>query len=122
MKNLFSAIILATLSFSLYANDSYDMKHPCAADVMKFCPDQLGNRPGVAKCIRDNGDKISLACKTHSEKMKEHFMVVLKACANDFKTHCGEIKGEPREKMGCIMKNKEKLSTECKSAMDKTPQ
>lgn len=88
---------------------------PCAKERETLC---AGVQPGggaVMKCLKENEEKLSVECKAHHEKMKEHMKDVHEACMDDVQKHCGDVKRGRGRVMKCLKKNHEALSEGCKA-------
>ena len=60
----------------------------CAADVAQLCSGVEHGDGRIAKCLRDNKDKVSAECKANHEKMKAAFKEVKEACHDDVEKFC----------------------------------
>ena len=107
------SLVLAISSFAFAHGDG-----PCAKDVQTLCP---GIEPGdgrIAKCMRENKDKLSAECKAQKEKMKAAFKEVKEACQDDVEKFCGEMKPGRGRIMKCMKEHKEQLSPACKAEVE----
>lgn len=92
---------------------------PCAKDRETFC---AGIEPGggaIAKCMKDNKDKLSPECKAHYEKMKEHHKEMKEACHDDMEKFCADVKAGKGRMMKCMKEHKAELSAACQDEMAK---
>jgi hypothetical protein len=62
------AIATASASFSVAAQQRDAMK-ACEADVKTYCAGVERGDGRIAKCLKDNQDKVSAECKTQMEAM-----------------------------------------------------
>jgi gas vesicle protein len=89
---------------------------PCKADRKKLCADVSSGKGGeIMKCLNENADKLSEACKASLKKAKEQIHQVRDVCESDFESVCPGLKGKERRK--CLKKNQSKLSDTCKSKL-----
>lgn len=87
----------------------------CAADVAQLCSGVEHGDGRIAKCLRDNKDKVSAECKANHEKMKAAFKEVKEACHDDVEKFCSSVKGGKGRIMKCMKEHKEELSAGCKA-------
>jgi hypothetical protein len=59
-----SAGVLVTAAFAMPASAA-DTREACRADAIHYCPNEVAarDRKAVRRCIRDNLDKVSAACR-----------------------------------------------------------
>ncbi|MBX2989435.1 MAG: hypothetical protein KF802_16220 [Bdellovibrionaceae bacterium] len=88
---------------------------PCAKDRETLCAGVDHGGGKIAKCLRDNKDKLSAECKAHWESMKEHMKDAREACHDDVSQFCGDVKPGRGAIMKCLKANKDKLSAACKA-------
>lgn len=117
-------VILSGLIFSPFvmANET-----PCEKDIAAYCSDVEKGGGAIRKCLHENADKLSEECKAHGEHMmgsmkhamRKHREKVMDACAEDFKTLCGDIKPGHGAKMKCLHEKKDQVSEGCKAELGK---
>lgn len=90
---------------------------PCAKDRESFCAGVETGGGAVMKCLKENEEKLSVECKAHQVKMKEHMKDIHEACMDDVEKHCGDVKKGRGRIMKCLKKNKDVVSEACKSEM-----
>jgi hypothetical protein len=118
---LFLVVAAAAPAVS-YANDEH-MEHSgaCKADREKFCKDVKPGEGRIVKCMKEHEADLSPECKEKmseaKEKMGEKKEEWNKACGEDQKTLCGDVKKGHGAVMKCLKKNESKLSEGCKSYM-----
>lgn len=91
----------------------------CQEDREKLC---AGIEPGegrIARCMHDNLERVSPACKEQMTAMKAHMAEAREACQDDVQTLCDGIKPGRGAVMKCLKANKEKLSAACKEQFEK---
>lgn len=111
------AIIFSLFFVSSFSYAQEKGEGPCAKDRETLCS---GIEPGdgrVAKCMKENKEKLSTECKAHREKMKEVMKGVKEACQDDVEKFCGDVKKGGGLIMRCMKKHKAELSEGCKSEM-----
>lgn len=90
------------------------VKEQCSADFDKYCKDVKPGKGRIFKCIKDNEDNISQACK---DALKESD--VKEQCNADFDKYCKEIKPGEGRVIKCIKDNEANISQKCKEALKK---
>ncbi len=103
----------------------------CKDDLKKFCSNVKPGKGRTHKCLRDNKDKVSKACKQaeFEQQLNEAKDInaktnLSKACQNDLKDICQidvvklekENKQDDGKALACLKKNLKKLSPACKAA------
>lgn len=92
----------------------------CKADIERLCGKVDKGDGRIRKCIMENKDKLSPACKARLEKRKElrkeNRSQFREACKADHQKLCKGKKG--KEGMRCLMENKAQLSSSCKTVME----
>jgi Cysteine rich repeat len=68
ITRLTMALAAACMSFTAAAQQRDAMK-ACAADVKTLCANTERGDGRIAKCLRDNQDKVSADCKAQMQKM-----------------------------------------------------
>jgi hypothetical protein len=115
---LVCVVMLLLVSVAFAEQAKQQVAKPCAGDIAKFCK---GLKPGegrIAKCLKDNKDKLSTECKAHVEKEKETLKEVNKACEDDVTMFCAGVKpGAGLVK--CLKEHKAELSSKCQEGMTK---
>ncbi|WP_295905332.1 cysteine rich repeat-containing protein [uncultured Bdellovibrio sp.] len=96
---------------------SLSMAHeegPCAKDRETLCAGVEHGGGAIAKCMKENKDKVSGECKAHMEKMKGHMKEMKEACHDDVEKFCADVKPGKGHMMKCMKEHKEELSASCK--------
>lgn len=113
MKIIFAFVF--ALALPLFASARAD--GPCKQDRETLCKDMKGK--DMMKCMHENKDKVSPACKEQMEKMKDHMKEAREACHDDVAKFCGDVKPGKGAIMKCLHDKKDQLSAECRAEMDK---
>jgi len=90
---------------------------PCADDVAKFCK---GIQPGggrIAKCLQENENNLSPACKERIAEVKEKIAEFRQACKDDVMNFCKDVKPGGGRILQCLKEHQNALSPECKAKM-----
>lgn len=93
-------------------------KGPCQKDTEKFCSGVDRGDGRIAKCLKNNKERLSSECSTHIEKMRVAMRGVKDACRVDVETVCGSVKPGAGRIMKCMKANHDKLSEACKKEID----
>jgi len=93
----------------------------CQEDFQTYCASVEPGQGRARKCMKDNYDKLSEACKAHQAEVKarmkgfrEEFQ---EACAHDVETLCKDIKPGQKRIMKCLKENSDKVSETCKTML-----
>lgn len=116
---------LLIISLLLFAHPSFSkegqMMEACKSDVEKHCS---GVEPGegrIIKCLMGHKEHVSETCKNQiketKEDRKEKRAEFKEACAQDVKTHCGDVSMGKGAIMKCLHGKKESLSAGCRETM-----
>lgn len=124
--------IYTLLSFTLLplsaapnkTNASHAQAGACKADIEKFCGAHKGNRKAMKDCVNANKAKFSAECQAmksnHKAKKvdrKARFEKTIEICQKDIQQFCVAEQGKRSKAIRCLMKNREKVSAECKTAL-----
>ena len=105
-------ILLFHINFSLSADFT---KGACKEDAQKYCADLSGMERG--RCMNENFDKLSPACKANKELFDEKIKNISKFCKEDIQKFCSEVRPGEGKVMKCLRENESVLTSECKSAI-----
>lgn len=104
-----------------HADEAAGSQGPCKADYEKFCKDVKPGHGRIIKCMNEHKDDLSAECKekiaARKEKRQEAHEAWEKACGDDVKSLCADVKAGHGAIRKCLRENKEKLSDGCKSFM-----
>ena len=96
----------------------------CKADIDKFCGAHKGNRKAMKECVKTNKDKFSAECKAMKNDnkakradRKAKFEKAMETCQKDIQQFCAAEKDKKPMALRCLMKNRDKVSAECKAAL-----
>jgi hypothetical protein len=106
------------LSLAAIAPAEASGKH-CADDAAKFCKDVQKGEGRVAKCLKEHKDELSPACKKNIAKAKKMAKGMKKACHDDAKKLCSDIKPGGGKIAQCLKEHEGELSQACKEMMDR---
>ena len=105
-------IIILIFTIPVFADFT---KGACKEDAIKFCGELLGLERG--KCMSENFDKLSPACKANKELFDEKVKNLSKFCKDDIQKFCLEVRPGEGKIIKCLRENEVQLSVECKSAL-----
>jgi hypothetical protein len=113
-----SLLVLAFSSFSFASDTGGKGDGPCAADVKQFCSSVEKGGGRIMKCLHENNDKLSPACKESNAKMKEDMKEMKAACHEDVEKFCGDVHGGKGRIVKCMKEHKSELSAGCKTEVE----
>jgi len=100
-------------------------KEACQADVEKFCKDVEPGEGRIVKCLESHRKELSDACqavsdkvgrkKAKKDKVRANVGKFEEACGGDVEKLCSDVEAGGGRVMGCLRKNKDKLSDSCKA-------
>ena len=96
-----------------------DFKDVCQGDLDKFCK---GVQPGggaIAKCLKENENKLSPACKERVSKIEQKVQDFTEACKADATKFCKDVKPGGGRILKCLKGHEAELSPACKAKMTK---
>lgn len=124
MRILTTALIALAFTVIPLSANKHAKAGACKADVEKFCGAHKGNRKAMKDCINANKDKFSAECKAKKEEnkakradRKAKFDKALEVCQTDLQKICPADKDKKPQAFRCLMKNRDKVSAECKAAL-----
>ena len=91
---------------------------PCSKDIQTYCANVEPGGGNIAKCMRDNQDKLSTECKMSRDKMKKAFKEVKEACHDDYEKFCSNEKMGRGRVMKCMKEHSAELSAACKTEIE----
>lgn len=115
LKLLVCALLLG--AGSAFAMDP-SKEGPCKTDIETHCKDVKPGAGAIMKCLHQNSEKLSEACKSRGRMAQAKMKEIRGACKEDFKKHCAGVKPGGAARMKCFAENKEKFSAECRSEME----
>ena len=121
---IFSSILSFVVVFGVHTvqADMMAKNMACKSDMQKYCSDAQPGTPAMGKCMKDNKDSFSDACKAqvtaaHTEMKKMHEEMT-SACKSDIQKLCSNVKMGGGAIMKCLKENEGQLSSSCKTARD----
>lgn len=90
---------------------------PCKKDAETLCPGIKPGDGGLAKCLKENKDKLSPDCLAQHEKMKEAMSEMKEACHDDVQKLCADVPPGKGRIMKCLKRQNDQLSEACKTEM-----
>ena len=109
---LAAAVILCFGSSFSFAED-LTKDGPCQADIQKFCKSVRPGNGKVLQCMRQYNQYLSNACVDHIGVVRERTKQFAKACKNDTKQFCGNVKAGEGAVYRCLKQYQASLSAVC---------
>ena len=91
----------------------------CGDDIARLCADAPEGRRGVAVCLKQHRDEVSLECRLELEGRdwkRQQMQRMREACREDVAEHCAEI-DSPGDRLACLRDLGAELSPECQEAL-----
>jgi hypothetical protein len=115
LKRIMMAFAVAMLSIGVAAAaDTPAAKGPCADDIAKYCKDVKHGGGRIARCLKENEQQLSPACKSSIEEKSREARQVCQADAQKF---CKDVKTGQGRIVKCLREHEKDLSPECKAKM-----
>ncbi|HEX7503903.1 MAG TPA: cysteine rich repeat-containing protein [Syntrophales bacterium] len=115
LKRIMMAFAVAMLSIGVAAAaDTPAAKGPCADDIAKYCKDVKQGGGRIARCLKENEQQLSPACKSSIEEKSREARQVCQADAQKF---CKDVKTGQGRIVKCLREHEKDLSPECKAKM-----
>src|SRR3989338_6799136 len=92
---------------------------PCADDAARLCKDVQPGGGRVAECLKEHKDELSPACKKNIAKGKKKAKGMKRACDEDAKKLCKDVKPGGGRTAQCLKQHEAELSHACKDHMDR---
>jgi hypothetical protein len=117
LKRMMMVLVVTMLSIGVAAAaDTPAAKGPCADDVAKYCKDVKPGGGGIDRCLKDNENQLSRACKSSIEDAKKR-KEARQACEADAQKFCKDVKQGQGRIVKCLREHEKELSAECKAKM-----
>jgi hypothetical protein len=117
LKRMMMVLVVAMLSIGVAAAaDTPGAKGPCADDVAKYCKDVKRGGGAIARCLKENENQLSPACKSSIEDAKKR-KETHQACDADAQKFCKDIKPGHGRIVKCLREHEKELSAECQAKM-----
>jgi phage host-nuclease inhibitor protein Gam len=94
-------------------------KGACKADIEKFCKDIKPGEGRLQACIKSNEDRLTQQCKDHMVREQEKTKEFIRACKDESKKFCKEIKPGQGRIVSCLKSHEAELSDTCKASLRK---
>lgn len=91
----------------------------CEGDVYRLCKEVEPGEGRVAECLKNNESHLSQSCQKAFNTWRVQRMEITSACAGDVGTFCKDVPQGGGRIWTCLKKHRSKLSSSCRSAMDK---
>jgi hypothetical protein len=106
-----AAVAIALLCLPTMAT-AQSAQQVCAGDIDAYCKGVPQGGGAIAKCLRENEQKLSPGCKRGMASMASMMKEVVGACEDDMHRYCaGAAPGAAKE---CLRANFRQLSPGCK--------
>lgn len=114
-----SILALAMCTAGLFATPVRAQQRPCQDDVKRLCPQVTPGTMEARKCITDNVDKLSEACRQRlgSRARRQGYPVRLKGCESDLDKFCKGVMPGAGRLMKCLREHEKEVSAECKARL-----
>jgi hypothetical protein len=106
-----SIVFVGTLT-SLSADDKA-YKGACKADIEKFCATVEKGEGRIVKCLKENEASLSESCLAKRNEMKEKHKGFAKACKDDKKKLCADVKPGKGAIIACLKSKEVEVSANC---------
>ncbi len=115
LKQMLMVLAVAMLSIGVAAAaDAPAAKKPCADDTAKYCKDVKQGGGRIARCLKENEQQLSPACKSSIEEKSREARQVCEADAQKF---CKDVKPGQGRIVRCLREHEKELTAECKAKM-----
>ncbi len=92
-------------------------KNPCADDVAKYCKDVKPGGGRIARCLKENENQLSPACKSSIEEARKQMKAAHQACDGDIQKFCKDVAPGEGRIVRCLREHEKDLSAECRAKM-----
>ncbi len=118
LKRMTMVIAVAVLSIGVAAAaDTPAAKNPCSADVAKYCKDVKPGGGRIARCLKENENQLSPACKSSIEETRKQFREAHEACEADAQKFCKDVQPGQGRIVRCLREHEKDLSAGCRAKM-----
>lgn len=128
LKMIVSVVVISlVLAGTGFAADQLieSVKKGCEKELTSFCSQVTpGEGRGLA-CLYAHNDKLSAKCEyalydaaAQLERLLAALTYVANECRDDLKSFCADVKPGEGRLLDCVEKNKDKLSSRCKTAIN----
>lgn len=121
---LLSVAIVSVLVTTALSNPLDTFVKGCEKELSTYCADVTPGDGRVLACLYSHQDKVSAQCEyaiydaaVQLERAVAALTYVASSCDDDLDTYCAGVPAGDGRLADCLNRNKEKISTECKQAM-----
>jgi hypothetical protein len=122
IRTLAMVVTLLSLAATSGSDPLAAEENPCVADVKRLCGDVKPGQGRIQKCLKEHSDELSQECKDSlvatQEKIKSKLEGIAEACKGDAEKLCPDVEPGGGRILKCLLEQKDKLSKECKAAMN----
>jgi hypothetical protein len=122
---LCSALFIAGLASAVEKGPVETVKEGCKKELEMYCKDVTPGKGRVVACLYAYEDKLSGRCQyalydaaAQLDQAVAALTYVANECRDDLKSYCSIIKPGEGRLLQCLDKNKEKVSSRCKQAIN----
>jgi len=116
--DLSSIIGAAALCVTVVFSPSVLAAPSCKADVDKFCAQVKPGGGRIVQCLKQNEAQLSDSCKERMKMAQAEMKEIKDACADDVQQYCAGMKPGGGRIAHCLKAHQDKLSAECKTALE----
>ena len=107
-----TAAVMAVALLPMSSAGAQSAQQACAGDIQKFCAGVQQGEGRVARCLRENQQKLSPPCQNGMRAAESLMKEVVMACEDDLHRYCaGAAPGTAKD---CLRTNFRALSMGCK--------
>jgi hypothetical protein len=118
LKKMLTVLAVVMLSIGVAAAaDAPAAKKPCADDAAKYCKDVKPGGGRIARCLKENEQNLSPACKSSIEEFRKKAREARQACEADAQKFCKDVKSGQGRIVKCLREHEKELSADCKAKM-----
>jgi len=114
-----SHLVIALVTFALCATASSRAgaadEPPCLADAKRLCtiiPGEL-----IQPCLEGHADELSTACRQRIDRLLQDQYKLAGSCRYDVGSLCSDVDPQGGNVVDCLVKNKDRLTSNCKKAL-----
>lgn len=112
--------VLALCATGIPSGTATAQQRPCLEDIKKFCPNAKPGGPETRKCLQDNLDKLSDACRQRVSAVRgrrQGYPARFRGCEGDLDKFCKEVLPGAGRLIKCLREHENDLSAECKTRL-----
>ena len=96
---------------------SAQVRTPCDETISKFCKEVIPGNGRIVKCLNDQRDDQSIACKDWIEDQQKGMQELMGACAEDITRWCRNTATDKVSVYYCLLDNYISLRLDCRSRL-----